>query len=121
MLHKRLKQMRKNERLSQQELADKLGINRSTLAKYEQNERHPPNDVLVNIAEMFNVTTDYLLGRTDSTGARILTPEELEEILPHKLAYDPKINIEVEGRFVDINDKKTREKIYEVLKEQGLI
>ncbi|GGK32982.1 transcriptional regulator [Caldalkalibacillus thermarum] len=61
----RLKKLRKNHDLTQQKLADHLGLKRPTYAKYETGENQPDPDTLKKIADFFNVSVDYLLGRTD--------------------------------------------------------
>lgn len=61
----RLKELRKRWGLTQAELADQLGISRPTLTKYEQGEREPDYTTLKKIADYFNISTDYLLGRTN--------------------------------------------------------
>ena len=53
--------------LTQQELADKLKISRSTIGMYETGAREPDYDTLEEIADFFNVDIDYLLGRSDKT------------------------------------------------------
>lgn len=62
----RLKQLRNEKKLSQQELADKLGINRSTYARYETSATQPDYETLQKLADFFDVSIDYLLGRTDN-------------------------------------------------------
>lgn len=52
---------------TQQTIADKLGISRSTIGMYETGAREPDYDTLEAIADLFNVDIDYLLGRTDKT------------------------------------------------------
>jgi transcriptional regulator with XRE-family HTH domain len=60
----RLKELRKEERMTQVQLADAIGVERSTIGKYEGNQNVVPSiEVLHTIADYFNVTTDYLLGR----------------------------------------------------------
>lgn len=61
----RLKQLREKHNLTQQSLAEQLQTVRSTINKYEKNTRKPEYDTLVKIADLFNTTTDYLLGRTE--------------------------------------------------------
>lgn len=58
-----LKQARKNSGLTQKEVADKLGVGQSTYKNYEGGLREPNGNTTVLLAEIFNVTTDYLLGR----------------------------------------------------------
>jgi transcriptional regulator with XRE-family HTH domain len=66
MFSKRLKELREKHNLSQEELADKLGIPRSTITHYENNDdRFPRKARLEEIANFFGVTTDYLYGISD--------------------------------------------------------
>lgn len=62
-----LKRLRTASGYSQQELADKLGISKSSINMYERGERQPNFETLEMIADFFNVDIDYLLGRTDKT------------------------------------------------------
>lgn len=63
-LGERIAQLRKNKNLSQAKLAQKLSVNRATLSNWEIGRALPDVNMLVVIADFFNVTTDYLLGRT---------------------------------------------------------
>lgn len=57
----RLKMLRKGQKLTQQELAARLGVAKSVVSYYESGDRFPSYDVLIKIARTFHVTTDYLL------------------------------------------------------------
>ena len=61
------KRLRTSSRLTQAEMAEKLGISRSTIGMYETGAREPDFETLERIADFFNVDTDYLLGRTEKT------------------------------------------------------
>ena len=61
----RLKELRVAADLRQKDLADALGVAQTTIANYEQGARFPDEKNLRRIADHFNVTLDYLLGRTD--------------------------------------------------------
>lgn len=61
---KRLKEIRKEWNLSQKNLAENLGYARTTIANYEQNTRVPSLETISEIADYFNVSLDYLFGRT---------------------------------------------------------
>ena len=63
MANFRLKELRKNEKLTQQELAKKIGLNHITYSNYEKGNREPPTVVLIKIADFFGVSLDYLCGR----------------------------------------------------------
>ncbi|MED1915803.1 helix-turn-helix domain-containing protein [Bacillus thuringiensis] len=64
-LGQRLKACRKAKKLTQHELSETLGFNRSTYAKYETGDNEPDNQTLQKLADFFGVSVDYLLGRTD--------------------------------------------------------
>lgn len=65
MFNKRLRQMRMQRKLTQQNMADKLGISLNAYQKYEQAERSPSLECLVAIADILDTSTDYLLGRDE--------------------------------------------------------
>lgn len=52
--------------LTQDELAQKLGISKGSVAMWETNKRTPSTGILVRLADLFGVTTDYLLGRSEN-------------------------------------------------------
>ena len=57
-----LRKLRLQERLTQQQLAQKLGVTKSVVSYYELQARYPSPEILVKLASIFHVTTDYLLG-----------------------------------------------------------
>ncbi|PED43035.1 transcriptional regulator [Bacillus thuringiensis] len=61
-----LRELRKEEKITQKELALTLKLSESTIGMYERNERQPDYDTLNRIANYFGVTTDFLLGRTNN-------------------------------------------------------
>ena len=62
----RLKELRKRKGLSQLRLATELNTTQNTISRYETGEREPGIDELIKIADYFNVSVDYLIGRTDN-------------------------------------------------------
>ena len=65
----RFKELRKSAGFTQDELANKLGIVKSTVSMYETGKRQPDFEKLEEIADLFNVNMDYLLGRSDVKSA----------------------------------------------------
>lgn len=65
----RLKELRKERKISQQKLADHLDVARSTVAMWEVGPNQPDSEMLLRIADYFDVTIDYLLGRSDDSEA----------------------------------------------------
>lgn len=64
MFQKRLKELRKGKNLSQEELGEIMNISGRTISYFEAGERTPSPEVLIKLADIFNVSVDYLLGRT---------------------------------------------------------
>ncbi len=58
----RIRYLRKLYNLSQDDVAKRLNLNRTTITSYEVGDKTPPSDIIYKLAELFNVTTDYLLG-----------------------------------------------------------
>lgn len=61
----RLKQLRKERNISQLKLALDLNMNQNTISRYENLDREADYETLINIADYFDVSLDYLLGRSD--------------------------------------------------------
>lgn len=70
----RIKILREELNMTQQELADKLDGAKSTVAMYEKGDRKPSMEVLLKLSEIFNCSIDYLLGKSD-----IRNPEKAQE------------------------------------------
>lgn len=90
MFGKRLANLRKAKNLSQYDLAEKMNLSRGQIANYEQGTRQPDFDTLQQFADFFEVTTDYLLGRTDSPS---LAQQEKDEAEFQAFINDPELGI----------------------------
>lgn len=75
MLSERLKTLRKEKKITQQKLANLLGVSSGTIAMWETNKREPDFETLNRIADYFGVSTDYLLGRTSDEQPYVPVPE----------------------------------------------
>ncbi len=69
----KIKYLRNEKRLTQKELASNLSITIPTLSHWECNYQEPSSRDLVTLANFFDVSVDYLLGRTDDFGSAIPT------------------------------------------------
>lgn len=72
----KLKMLRTGQKMTQQALADRIGVAKSVVSYYESGERYPSYDVLVRIAHIFHTTTDYLL---DMKRERVIDVSGLSE------------------------------------------
>ncbi len=61
----RVKELRIEHAMRQQDLADKLGVSRATVTDWETGRHEPPFDTLVNLCKVLEVSADYLLGISD--------------------------------------------------------
>lgn len=61
----RIKQLRKELDLTQEQFAHKIGYSRTAISAWEIGRNEPSNDDTLKLADFFNVSTDYLLGKTD--------------------------------------------------------
>lgn len=114
-LGERLKQLRDEYGYDQKEMGKKLNITSSAYGYYEQGRNEPPLETLVKIAEIFNVTTDYLLGLSNKRENPIfyhlsenfmLTHQEMiviekmkENYLLRQLSEDPENNVARLNRY----------------------
>ena len=99
----RLIQLRKKHGLSQEELADKLGLSRQAVSKWERAEASPDTDNLICLAKLYGVSLDELLS----------TDEDVETIVKEQVKKEDSVNIsgdsvvltDKDGSKVVINDK----------------
>lgn len=59
----RLRQMREKRHMSRKTLGECCGLSKNIIGQYEKGERNPSIETLIRIADFFDVSTDYLLGR----------------------------------------------------------
>lgn len=64
--YRRIREMREDHDLTQKALADMLGMKQPQYFRYEQGYRDIPTDILIKLADLYDTTTDYLLGRTNN-------------------------------------------------------
>ena len=64
--YERIRILRKEKNLNQEEAAKLLGLSISSYCRYERGEREPDAPVLWRMADLFGVSIDYLVGRTDT-------------------------------------------------------
>lgn len=78
-LGNRLKDLRIENRKTQEQVAKDLGTTKATIGRYEIGTREPKTDILNSLADYFNVSTDYLLGRTNQRNSQINLNEKDEK------------------------------------------
>ena len=63
--YKRIRDLREDSDLTQQQVAEYLKMKQPQYNRYEKGYRDIPSDVLIALADLYKTTTDYILGRTD--------------------------------------------------------
>lgn len=91
MFAERLKLLRQSKEMNQVQFADRLGVTKQSVSNWENDNIMPSIEMLVKIADFFNVSTDYLLGRNkpepegikllDVTGLRAEQLEHIKQIV----------------------------------------
>lgn len=83
----RLKELRTEKNLTQEEVAKEIGTSQTNIGRWEKGLNEPSSSFVVKLANFFEVSTDYLLGRSDDFGnvtvttaspSAVLTPDEQE-------------------------------------------
>ena len=78
----RLVQLRKKRGLTQQQIADEIGVNRGSYSNWEKGKREPSFENLIKLADILDTTTDFLLGKTNiDFGNDSKVYEEYKELL----------------------------------------
>jgi len=74
----RLRELRVSKNLRQEQVAKLIGVNKSAISTYENDTRQPSFEVLVRLANLYRVSTDYLLGQTNNRNVDLtgLTEDE---------------------------------------------
>ncbi|RMD04940.1 XRE family transcriptional regulator [Clostridium autoethanogenum] len=118
-----LSDLRNKAHITQKDLANILGVSRGTIGMYEIGQRDPDTETLKKISDYFNVSVDYLLGRTDKKESEpeIDIPQEYsdkykvtkkdikqhDEVLEHAQAFmmDDKVGEEDKEKLVAVINK----------------
>ena len=64
--YRRIREMREDHDMTQKDVAERLGMKQPQYFRYEQGFRDVPTDILIRLSEMYDVSIDYLLGRTNN-------------------------------------------------------
>lgn len=92
-LGRRLKELRELKKISRAEFAEKMKLSYWAISKYETDERTPDSETLGKIADFFDVSIDYLLGRTNTKEK----PSDTDTIAAHR-TDDPMDDLPAEAR-----------------------
>ena len=80
MFDERLKSLRKKSGYTQVSLAETLGVSKGTVAMWETGKRTPDFDTLIRLSDLFDVRTDYILGKSNDSSSAKLSDDDIEQL-----------------------------------------
>lgn len=87
-----LRQLRKENNLTQREIAAKIALLESTYQSYEAGRTEPPIETLIKLADIFECSVDYLLGRANDIGLVAINNDGLSDVEKNLLAMFRKLD-----------------------------
>ena len=109
----RLRELRQSAKLSQAKIAAVVGSRQSAIARFESGEAHVPEDVVARYADYFDVSLDYIFGRTDNPQGKLYEGKmKIEKVYPEmdkfiEMCFEPGSPI----------NERLKEALREMLKE----
>jgi len=105
---KRISQLRDKRGWTQEQLAASLGISRAALSHYEKNRREPDTETLTKIADLFKVSIDYLVGRTELPQGAV--DEDVRQFLDELELSDAELlerfSLTIDGRKLTVDEAR---------------
>ncbi len=109
----RLVELRKNSGYSQEELADKIGVSRQAISKWERGESSPDTDNLIELARLYNVTIDDLING-ESMPSKSDSEVVFEEEPSTSFVWeDDGRKVEIKEKEISVEDEEGEKKIYD--------
>lgn len=92
MIGQTIRDLRKEKRVSQTELAKIVGVSQTTVTAWETGKAEPSSSAVSNLADYFNVTTDYLLGRPEKKDddSKPAAVDDLDEMIDNARSFGGK-------------------------------
>ena len=113
----RLRECRENARLSQKFVAISLGVAAPSVANWERGKTNPTHENIVKLADLYGVSVDYLLGRTDKENKTVINENDIWE-LREQVRRDPERHYLFSlAKDADIEDVRQAVAIIDALKK----
>lgn len=80
MFNERLRLLRKKHGYTQVSLAETLGVSKGTVAMWETGKRTPDFETLIRLSDLFDVRTDYILGKSNDASSAKLSDDDIEQL-----------------------------------------
>lgn len=118
----KINSLRKENKMSQEKLAEKLGITRQSVSKWESGNTFPDIENIILLAKTFNITTDYLLGLGPRKAEKEIVEVEKEVIVEKEIIVEKEVAVEkeIEKEIIVEKDSIVDEEIKKILGEDSL-
>lgn len=103
----RLKHLRKEKNITLEELAENINTTKSTLSRYENGKREPKMYFVERLSDYFDVSTDYLLGKTDERNPANKIKEKYESRGAEIEELMDRYNVHLNGEVLTNEDKQS--------------
>lgn len=119
MIGKRLKELRKQNKKTQDEVADRLKISRARYSHYENDRHEPDTELIRKIADMYQTTVDYIMGLTDSPSPQeSVNSPALEAILDDEILDEETKRLALKLKSLSPEQQKIIDSLIEQMKTQ---
>lgn len=120
MIGERIKELRKENEITQEELAKNIDVSTSMVGMYETNARKPSYEALIKIAKYFGVSTDYLLNTEEKLDAAINSLNKINHMSKNALAPKHKgiSKNDIDKELCDIDQFSTAEEAMQFILKQ---
>ena len=98
----RLRELRNEKKITGEKLGKILNVSKNSISNYENENRMPNFDILIHIASYFNVTTDYLLGNSNTRNYEDLSKKITEKLIKANLLIENPSDMEIEEIINDL-------------------
>lgn len=112
MYNIKIRENRRKNKLTQQELSKLLNISQSTLAGYETGVREPNIEILIKLTQIFNCSLDYLIGNASSQSLIETATNDEKDIFLLIKKLNQSEQIKLKGYIQGLLDNRTEEKSY---------
>lgn len=121
MINERLKKLRKERNLLQKDIAKYLNISTSAYGYYEQGKRDPDTETIKKLADYFDISADYLLGRTDNKNNYTKSDNSIDSSKYNAyLEMNDKIHKNLIDKGVVIEDEKDSKYVFDKVIKYGI-
>lgn len=120
MIGEKLKELRKSKGITAEALCTELGISSGSYRNYERNDRNPPYDVLLKIADYYGVSLDYLFGREPAPNPFAdmgLSETSEQDMLSQYMSFPPEVRAVLMDALIKLADSAKPEEQSHIVEE----